>query len=358
MLAATGAAQADVDGAEGVDRTRKYVDRSGSSATLVFDLEFQHRLTNKTDDLLANIRVYVPVPADCYQQKVTGLVWLRAGQQAECEFHKDQYGQPVASFLLPKLPAGGTQVVGFRCRAALRCPRRVVLPKPGAKSPAGADELEQIPQDLRARYTQDLPGLYGLSSPIIRKHATELAAGRELAVERVRAIYEFVAQGLTYKREGGWDSAPQVLARRNGSCSEFSYVFSALCRASGIPTRFVGASMFRKEEVTGYPYVDNVWHRWVQVYLPGLGWVHMDPTRDRGRRAKDEHFGRQPGPSLVVSHHGGESRYLGDHYVSADNQSSRRVRRARRFLWTPASGDAAAGTVTANPPSRSQSPQR
>ena len=61
----------------------------------------------------------------------------------------------------------------------------------------------------------------------------------------------------------------------------------------------------------------------------------MDPTRDRGKTAKRNHFGRQPGPSLVISHHGGHSKYLGNHYVSADNQSSRRAKRSRRFLWTP-----------------------
>ena len=140
-------------------------------------------------------------------------------------------------------------------------------------------------------------------------------------------------------------------------------MFSALCRANGIPTRFVGATMFRKREVEEYPYVDKVWHRWVQVYLPDIGWVHMDPTRDRGKKARRNFFGRQPGPGLVLSHHGGRSKYLGNHYVSADNQPAKRIKRSRKFLWTPVTVVAVAVPVTtkeagANPPSRSRSPQR
>jgi transglutaminase-like putative cysteine protease len=312
--------------------------KANERATLRFDLEFQHRLTNTTKGYLEGIRIYVPVPEDCYQQKVTNLVWLRGGQPARVAIQKDQYGQRVASFRWSKLPPGGNLVVGFRCRATLRKPLKAKLPKtklPKTGCPESAgDETAKIPPDVRTAYTKDSQ-IYCLASVPIRRKARELADGCQNLVERVRAIYDFVAQDLTYIRQGGWDPAPEVLARKSGSCSEFSYLFSSLCRANGIPTRFVGATMFRPKQVKKYPYVDKVWHRWVQVYLPGVGWVHMDPTRDRGKAAKHHFFGRQPGPGLVLSHHGGNSRFLGNHYVSADNQSSKKVKRVRRFSWMP-----------------------
>ena len=334
--------------ADAVHRTK-----ANAPATLRFDLEFQHRLTNKTKGCLEDIRIYVPVPEDCYQQRVTNLVWLRSGQPAKVLIQKDQYGQHVASFRWQKLPPGGNLVVGFRCRAALRKPAKTRLPKtrlpktklpktklPKTKLPKtglsefAGDDTAKIPPDVRTAYTKD-GRIYGLASASIRRKARELADGRKNLVERVRAIYDFVAQDLTYIRQGGWDPAPEVLARRSGSCSEFSYLFSSLCRANGIPTRFVGATMFRPKQVKEYPYVDKVWHRWVQVYFPGVGWVHMDPTRDRGKTAKCHFFGRQPGPGLVLSHQGGNSKFLGNHYVSADNQSSKRVKRTRKFSWMP-----------------------
>ncbi len=298
-------------------------------ATGHFDLEFRHRLTNKTKRSLADIRIYVPVPEDTSRQRVTELVWLSGGKPTKVTIKEDQYGQRVASFRRQRLPAAGDLTVGYRCRAALSMPPKVKLPE------LSAADIKRIPKDVRSVYTRDVRRVYGLNSPLIQSKARELAAGHKNLADRVRAIYDFVAQDLTYRREGGWDPAPKVLARKNGSCSEFSYLFSSLCRANGIPTRFVGATMFRPKEVEDYPYVDKIWHRWVQVYFPDVGWVHMDPTRDRGKRAKHEFFGRQPGPSLVLSHHGGRSKYLGNHYVSADNQSSKRVKRVRRFLWTP-----------------------
>ncbi len=307
--------------------------KANAVATLRFDVEFQHRLTNKTKGCLEDIRIYVPVPEDCYQQKVTNLVWLRGGQSTRVLIQKDQYGQQVASFRWQKLPPGGNLVVGFRCRAALRKPAKTKLPKAGLPECVG-DDAAQIPPDVRTTYTKD-GRIYGLASAALRRKARELAVGRKNLVERVRAIYDFVAQDLTYIRKGGWDPAPEVLARKSGSCSEFSYLFSSLCRANGIPTRFVGATMFRPKQVKEYPYVDKVWHRWVQVYFPGVGWVHMDPTRDRGKPATHHFFGHQPGPGLVLSHQGGNSKFLGNHYVSADNQSSKRVKRTRKFSWMP-----------------------
>jgi len=304
--------------------------RVNEPAALCFDLEFEHRLTNKTKGGLEGICVYVPVPEDCYQQKVSDLVWLRDGRPERVAMQRDQYGQPVATFYSQRLSAGGSLVVGFRCRAELRQPPKAVLPE----ITGAGDEPAAIPAEVRAAYTKDAP-IYDLTSASIRKKAHELAAGCKNMAEKVRAIYDFVAQDVKYVRQGGWDPAPEVLARKSGSCSEFSYLFSSLCRANGIPTRFVGATIFRPGDAGKGPYVDKVWHRWVQVYLPRAGWVHMDPTRDRGKVAKHEFFGRQPGPALVLSHQGGNSRFLGDHYVSADNQLSNRVKRVRRFSWTP-----------------------
>ncbi len=338
FLAASASAQTDADPKSPSQLQARIEWSAGSSvatppATLIFDVEFRHEVMNKTDEPLENVRVYVPVPADCYEQKVTDLVWLREGQPTKVSFEKDQYGQRVAAFVWPKLSAHGRMVVGFRCRAALRKPDRVKLPAvPVAGLAAG---LARIPEAIRRTYAKDIPRVYDLGSELIREKATELTGDCQDLAARVAAIYDFVAEELTYKRDGGWDPASDVLRRKSGSCSEFSYVFSSLCRANGIPTRFVGASMFRPKKVRQYPYVDKVWHRWIQVYLPDIGWVHMDPTRDRGKSAKHEFFGRQPGPALVLSQHGGRSKYLGNHYVSADNQSSKQVKRVRRFLWTP-----------------------
>ena len=63
-------------------------------------------------------------------------------------------------------------------------------------------------------------------------------------------------------------SASEVLAEMNGDCSEHSTLLTALCRAAGIPCRFVTGVAHVQE---GYYY-----HAWNQVYVGR--WVAVDAT--------------------------------------------------------------------------------
>lgn len=85
------------DAASGEEKARARA-RAKAPAIQRFDLEFQHRLTNRTGGCIKDLRIHVPVPEDCYQQKVANLVWLRDGQTARIRVERDQYGQKVASF--------------------------------------------------------------------------------------------------------------------------------------------------------------------------------------------------------------------------------------------------------------------
>ena len=81
-------------------------------------------------------------------------------------------------------------------------------------------------------------------------------------------------------------TAFQVYLSRQGVCQDFANLFIAMARLLGVPARYV----------CGYihvpPTADNqlqslASHAWVQVYLPDLGWVGMDPTN--GVLSQTEH---------------------------------------------------------------------
>jgi transglutaminase-like putative cysteine protease len=103
--------------------------------------------------------------------------------------------------------------------------------------------------------------------------------------------------------------APRVLARGSGSCSEYSFVFIAMCRAAGIPARYVGSVVVRRDASSW----DDVYHRWVEIYLPGFGWLPVDPSRgDKKSEAKRGDAFHHLTPDFVVTtQSGGGSRYLG-----------------------------------------------
>ena len=56
---------------------------------------------------------------------------------------------------------------------------------------------------------------------------------------------------MYYERSGGWNTAPIVLERGNGSCSEYTFVFISMCRAAGVPARYVGSVVERGESASG-----------------------------------------------------------------------------------------------------------
>jgi transglutaminase-like putative cysteine protease len=81
--------------------------------------------------------------------------------------------------------------------------------------------------------------------------------------------------------EKGVQRPEETLRRRSGSCRDFTLFLMEAVRSLGLAARFVSGYIFG-------PKVDTVstvatvgggaTHAWLQVYLPGAGWVDFDPT--------------------------------------------------------------------------------
>ncbi|MEJ2054186.1 MAG: transglutaminase-like domain-containing protein, partial [Calditrichaceae bacterium] len=127
-----------------------------------------------------------------------------------------------------------------------------------------------------------------------------------------RKIFDYIRNTLEYKLEGGWNVAPVVLQRGTGSCSEYTISFIALARAAGLPARYAGAIVVRGDDAS----LDEVFHRWPEVYLPNFGWIPIDPQGgDKelpGDRARN--IGSLSNRFLITTQGGGDSEYLGWYY--------------------------------------------
>jgi transglutaminase-like putative cysteine protease len=89
-----------------------------------------------------------------------------------------------------------------------------------------------------------------------------------------------IQQEFVYSRrlEQGTKLPVETLASRTGTCRDFALLMIEAARSLGLAARFV----------TGYIYVPSrdgpehngggATHAWVQVFLPGAGWVEFDPT--------------------------------------------------------------------------------
>jgi transglutaminase-like putative cysteine protease len=293
-----------------------------------YEVTYHHVLRNKTDAILKDVVVYLPVPeSDAYQQVTEFRV--ERDRPVHISNRTDEFGNKIKRVAIAEIAPKTDVEVGFSCLVSLQ-PPAVVEVNPVAPAPSAPRGLDAIPKEIRDRYTRD-HNIFGLSTPVIKDAATALQKKHSDPVARARAIHDYVASTLKYQAGGGWDSAPQVLARKSGSCSEFTYVFCALCRATGIPTRFVGASIFPAKSVA--PFQDHGHHRWAQAYLPGLGWVDFDPTLDAGNPAKQAFVGTHHGRTLVVTRTGDKSLQLGLSYLGGNNNTDK-TSRSMWFTWS------------------------
>jgi len=159
--------------------------------------------------------------------------------------------------------------------------------------PTNHSKAAVLSPEERSLYLRDAVA-FGLADPVVQNAAKKAGEDKADPLSHLDAIFEHVMEKMTYERDGKWQPAPEALASGKGSCSEFTYAFIAMCRASGIPARYVGGVAGR----AGVPFhIDTVFHRYPQAFLDGVGWVDFDPTRNK--RAKDRRLYFWPNLTVI-----------------------------------------------------------
>ena len=106
------------------------------------------------------------------------------------------------------------------------------------------------------------------------------AGGHE--VERVLAeMTRGIAAEFTYETrfEEGTKTPDETLSSKRGSCRDFALLMIEGVRSLGLAARFVTGYLYDPaQNGAGDLRGANATHAWVQVFLPGAGWVEFDPT--------------------------------------------------------------------------------
>ena len=94
----------------------------------------------------------------------------------------------------------------------------------------------------------------------IRRAAAELADSAEWGLQLADSINDWVYQSMTYQYgvTGVRTTAADALALGSGVCQDYAHVMLALCRACGLPSRYV----------SGHLLGQGGSHAWVEVVLP------------------------------------------------------------------------------------------
>jgi hypothetical protein len=66
--------------------------------------------------------------------------------------------------------------------------------------------------------------------------------------------------------------------KQTGSCRDFAVLLAEVLRAHGLAVRLASGYLWEEESGSGPEHAENAFHAWVETYLPGAGWVGLDPT--------------------------------------------------------------------------------
>ena len=123
---------------------------------------------------------------------------------------------------------------------------------------------------------------YTIPSPLAEPDAVMRAAAVQLRAEQgdnaalAARINGWTHAQLRY-RTGATDfstTGAEALARGEGVCQDYTHIMLAVCRAAGLPARYV----------SGHLLGEGAMHAWVEVLLPGDDgaiWQPFDPTNNR-----------------------------------------------------------------------------
>ena len=108
-----------------------------------------------------------------------------------------------------------------------------------------------------------------------------------------KALFAWLKNNTEYYNQAGsveyTQSAAEVLHSRKGDCDELSYLYISLCRAAGIPARFVGGFLVEKAPKSYVAHVRTEFYdgEWVPVD------VAASENKNGAARAKSDFIAQQ-----------------------------------------------------------------
>jgi transglutaminase-like putative cysteine protease len=157
--------------------------------------------------------------------------------------------------------------------------RAVVATHPPKPLPENTPSLPlaQLPRAIMDSYCYDYLGasrFVDLEAQTWRL-AVDATVGVTDSWPAVLAIMRFVHGWLAYTPASTHvhTHIRDLLTHRRGVCQDFAHLMCGLCRSLKIPARYVSGYLADEQA--------RATHAWLEVFLPDLGWLPMDPTHNR-----------------------------------------------------------------------------
>ncbi len=122
----------------------------------------------------------------------------------------------------------------------------------------------------------------------VKRLADHITEGQSGVLGKARAIYDWIVENM-YRdpdaRGCGAGDVCTLLEKPGGKCADIHSVFVSLARAAGVPSREIFGirqGKVAEQDITTWQ------HCWAEFYLPGYGWVPVDPGDVRKMMLKEK----------------------------------------------------------------------
>lgn len=104
--------------------------------------------------------------------------------------------------------------------------------------------------------------------------------GPRPSVQTLTTLCLWIHENMTYERrdEGDAFEPEETLRRGAGCCRDFGVLLAAVLRANGVAARQASGFVWEGDKAEEDRRAESAMHAWVEAYLPGAGWIGLDPT--------------------------------------------------------------------------------
>jgi len=194
-------------------------------------------------------------------------------------WQQDPHGNWVARYVFPEKTTEFKIVVDLLADIAIFNPFDFFIEPYAEQFPfAYPDDLRQ---ELAAYLAPELPGLR------LSRFLADIPTGPQSSVQFLVHLNQRIQQAVRYvvRIEPGVQTPEETLESQAGSCRDSAWLMVQVLRHLGLAARFVSGYLIQlrpdADPPSGPRGADRDFgdlHAWAEVYLPGAGWVGLDPT--------------------------------------------------------------------------------
>lgn len=151
------------------------------------------------------------------------------------------------------------------------------------------EEAEEFPFGYEDQLAKDLKPYLELSEhgPKLKEWLNDIDLTKRRTIDFLVELNQRLQKDIAYniRMEPGVQTCEQTLSIKKGSCRDTAWLLVQILRHLGLAARFVSGYLVQLaadvKSLDGPSGPENDFtdlHAWAEVYLPGAGWVGLDPT--------------------------------------------------------------------------------